>query len=200
MSDEDASPARRVYKASWRGCQDVHTVVAMAKGTHAHFQGWSRAMSRTRDQPEVEECPPRKHENAPFCYNEQVARSVLFFFCDSALASYWPRGTCARTLNIFKSPYQGSVQSQALSHKFRRACSVAQAQWSGDCGLGTTPAGFRIVINVSIHANMRRNCPRRGSQGNVCEPFRPDRSRQHRLTLRDDRSCKVHVLDLRSLY
>jgi hypothetical protein len=98
-----------------------HAVVAMSKETHAHFQGWSRAMSRTRDQPEVEECPPRKHENAPFCYDEQVARSVLFFFCDSPLASYWPRGTCARTLNIFKSHIK-----VAYNRKLCRTSSVAQ--------------------------------------------------------------------------
>jgi hypothetical protein len=104
------------------GCQDVHAAVAMFKETQAHFQGWSRAMSRTRDQQKAEVCPPRELENALFCYDEQITRAVSFFSFAIRCWLLIGLGALLReacTLSS-KPSYQGSVQSQASSHKLSR--------------------------------------------------------------------------------
>jgi hypothetical protein len=90
------------------GRQNVHAAVAISEETHVHFQGWSRAMSRTRDPRQAMDwgsCSPRKLESATVSLRQTGREVRRFFFSSNALpASYWPRSTLARCLNIFKSP------------------------------------------------------------------------------------------------
>jgi hypothetical protein len=64
------------------GRQNVHAAVAISEETRVHFQGWSRAMSRTRDPRQAMDwgsCSPRKLESATVSLR-QTAREVRRFF------------------------------------------------------------------------------------------------------------------------
>jgi hypothetical protein len=112
------------------GCQDVHAAVAMSKETQAHFQGWSRAMSRTRDQPKAEICLSRELENALFCYDEQIARAASFFLSQFAagflLAS---EHSCAKPVHQLQNRHI----KVAYNHKLRRTSSVEWRLRSRQC-------------------------------------------------------------------